>query len=408
VIAAHFGKDGALYLLSRKGAPKGEVLRLGPPFSHVAPKRVVAEGDGVIEDFAATRSHLYVAELLGGPSRLRIYPLAGGAAPEVVGLPFEVAAADSLHAIGDDDLLYRSESYTHAPGWFRYRAHKKRSEATALVQPMPFSMDDVEAVRESCASKDGTAVPMTVLRKRGTALDGSNPLLLTGYGGYGISRTPRLRAPFRLWLDEGGVVVEANLRGGGEFGEAWHTAGKLTRKQNVFDDFSACAKTLVDKHYTVPARLAIIGGSNGGLLMGAQLVQHPDAYRAVVAMVGIYDMLRVENTPNGAFNVTEFGTVKHEDEFRALYAYSPMHHVIDGQNYPSVLFTTGANDPRVEPYNSRKMVARLQAAAHGPNPVLLRANADTGHGMGTPLATEIEEVTDIYSFLLHELGVSAR
>jgi prolyl oligopeptidase len=236
-------------------------------------------------------------------------------------------------------------------------------------------------------------------------MDGKRPTLLTGYGGYSVSRTPRLRPFSRLWLDQNGVFAEANLRGGGEFGEAWHQAGNLTRKQNVFDDFYACAQHLTSRGYTNPGKLAAMGGSNGGLLMGAVTVQHPDAFRAVVSRVGIYDMLRVELTPNGAFNVTEYGSVKNEEQFRALRAYSPFHNVKDGVQYPSMLFTTGDNDPRVDPFHSRKMLARLQAAALPGRPLLLVASSDTGHGMGTPLEAEIVETTDIHAFLLGELGV---
>ena len=410
IVDARFGSDGALYLLSRKGTPKGALHRLAKPFATSKPVVLVPEGDGVIQHYAVTKSHVYVAELLGGPSRLRTFSLKAGKAeaPEAIELAFKIAAVGGLEKIGADDVLYRAESFTNAPGWFRYSAAAKKSIPTQLVQATPYSMDDVEVVRETCKSKDGTDVPLNVLRKKGIALDGSSPALLTGYGGYGVSRTPRLRPMNRLWLDQGGVFAEANLRGGGEFGEAWHEAGKLANKQNVFDDFYACAQTLVTKGYTKPERLAAIGGSNGGLLMGAQIVQHPEAYRAVVSAVGIYDMMRVETTPNGAFNVTEFGTVKDEKIFRALLAYSPFHNVKDGVKYPSVLFTTGANDPRVEPYNSRKMTARLQAATASDHPVLLRADADTGHGIGTPLNAAIEESTDIYTFFLNELGVQAK
>jgi prolyl oligopeptidase len=266
-------------------------------------------------------------------------------------------------------------------------------------------MSDVEVMRESCVSRDGTRVPMSILRPRGTRLDGAVPAILTGYGGYGVSRKPILRAWNRVWLEAGGVVADANLRGGGELGEAWHRAGKLGSKQNVFDDFAACAKALVDLGYTKPERLGITGRSNGGLLMGAALVQHPELYRAVVTAVGIYDMLRTELSPNGEFNVTEYGTVKEEPLFRALLAYSPLHNVKDGAAYPAVLFVTGANDPRVDPYHSRKMVARLQAATSADRPILLRASADTGHGIGTPLAAEIDETADEMAFLFHELDV---
>jgi len=248
--------------------------------------------------------------------------------------------------------------------------------------------------------------PLTVVARKGIALDGNQPVLLEGYGGYGISMAPWFSPLLRIWLDWGGVYAMANVRGGGEFGEAWHLAGNLTRKQNVFDDFAACAQFLIDQKYTRPERLAIIGGSNGGLLMGAMITQHPAMFRAVVSQVGMYDALRWETQPNGAFNVTEFGTVKDPDQFRALHAYSPYLAVRDGTAYPAVLMTSGDNDGRVAPYESRKMTARLQAAA-GPDarPVLLRTEATAGHGIGTALATRIAEDTDVYAFLVNELAM---
>src|SRR6202012_3541671 len=195
-----------------------------------------------------------------------------------------------------------------------------------------------------------------------------------------------------------------NLRGGGEFGEAWHLAGNLTRKQNVFDDFIACAELLIQRKYTSPDKLAAMGASNGGLLMGAFLTQRPDLARAVVSRVGIYDMLRVELDPNGAFNTTEFGSVKNPAQFRALYAYSPYLHVTNGVHYPAILFPCGENDGRVNPAHSRKMTARLQAATASDLPVLLRTTATAGHGMGSSLKDRVAEQADIYAFLLHELS----
>jgi prolyl oligopeptidase len=253
-------------------------------------------------------------------------------------------------------------------------------------------------------SKDGTKVPVNIIRKKGLKLNGKNPTLLYGYGGYGVNEQPAFSASRRIWLDAGGVYVDTNLRGGGEYGEAWHKAGNLTHKQNVFDDFYAAAQYLVAHHYCDARHLAIMGGSNGGLLMGAELTQHPEAWHAVVSAVGIYDMLRVENSPNGAFNVTEFGTVKDPAQFKALYAYSPYHHVKDGQAYPAILFLTGANDPRVEPWHSRKMVARLQAANSSGKPILLRTSSSSGHGIGSSLDEIIAERVDIYTFLITELG----
>ena len=269
----------------------------------------------------------------------------------------------------------------------------------------PADFSDIEVLRETAVSKDGTKVPMTILRRKGTKLDGNNPALLYGYGGYAINLTPAFDPSLRPLFDRGVVYAIASLRGGGEFGEAWHKAGMLTRKQNVFDDFAACAQHLIDQHYTSLAHLAIEGGSNGGLLMGAALTQHPELFHAVVSHVGIYDMLRVELFPNGAFNVTEFGTVKDPEQFKALYAYSPYHHVKDGKAYPAVLFLTGDHDGRVDPANSRKMTARLQAATSSHAPVLLRTSSNAGHGIGTTLSERIAQDTDVFAFLFDQLGL---
>jgi prolyl oligopeptidase len=277
---------------------------------------------------------------------------------------------------------------------------------TALAATSAADFRGIEVLRETCKSKDGTSVPVSVLRAAGAHADGARPTILTGYGGFGLSRVPRFRPYVLAWLEQGGIYADANIRGGGEFGEDWHHAGNLEHKQNVFDDFYGCAQHLVQAGYTKPEKLAIWGGSNGGLLMGAELTQHPEAFKAVVAQVGIFDMLRVERDSNGAFNVTEYGSVNDQAQFAALYGYSPYQHVRDGVAYPATLFMTGANDPRVDPYHSRKMVARLQAATSSDAPILLRTSANTGHGIGTPLDAQIEELTDIYGFLFRELGAT--
>jgi prolyl oligopeptidase len=235
-------------------------------------------------------------------------------------------------------------------------------------------------------------------------LDGANPALLTGYGGFAISTSPSFALKYRLWFDHGGIVAVANLRGGAEFGEAWHDQGRLLKKQNVFDDFIACAEYLIKTKFTSADKLAIEGGSNGGLLMGAALTERPELFRAVVSHVGIYDMLRYETFPNGVFNVTEYGTVKEKDQFQALYGYSPYHHVKDGTDYPAVLFLTGDNDGRVDPMNSRKMTARLQAATHSARPIFLRTSSG-GHGIGTALNERIEQQADVCAFLFDQLGI---
>jgi prolyl oligopeptidase len=350
-----------------------------------------------------TGGKLYVAELYGGPSRLQVVDLQTRQQSEIQ-LP-DVSAVDDLVKIGNGKVAAQISSYLQPTAWYTVAA-QATPHKTALAVTSSADFSDTEIVREFATSKDGTKVPLNILRRKGTKLDGNNPTLLYGYGGYSVSMTPHFMAPVRAWLDHGGVYVIANIRGGSEFGDAWHLAGNLTHKQNVFDDFIASAEYLEKSGYTSPQRLAIEGGSNGGLLMGAVLTQRPDLFRAVSSAVGIYDMLRVELDPNGAFNVTEFGSVKDKAQFEALYAYSPFHHVKDGTHYPSVLMMTGDHDGRVNPAHSRKMIARLQSADPSGNPILLRTNANSGHGMGTALSERIAEITDDYAFLLQELGVN--
>jgi prolyl oligopeptidase len=413
VRVARFGRDGDLYLLSLRGAPKGKITRVTPA-SLMTPglstaKVVVPEGDTVIQQLTTTKTHLYVVSLAGGPSQVKVYDLVAAAkakepiaGKEVPILP--VSSVSQVTALEGEDVLVRNQSFLEPPAWYRYVGKTQKSTKTALFQTAAADFADAEVVRETCTSKDGTKVPINVLRKKGTPLDGNNLTMLYGYGGYGVSLSPRFDVMHRLWLDQGGVFALTNLRGGGEFGEEWHLAGNLTKKQHVFDDFLACGQWLLDQKYTRPDKLAIRGGSNGGLLMGAALTQKPEMFGAVVSHVGIYDMLRVELTPNGAFNVTEFGTVKDKAQFDALYAYSPYHRVKDGAAYPAVLMLTGENDPRVDPYNSRKMAARLQAASSSKKPILLRTSGDTGHGIGSPLSAQIDEETDVYGFLFQQLG----
>jgi prolyl oligopeptidase len=265
---------------------------------------------------------------------------------------------------------------------------------------------DIAVERAEAVSKDGTKVPVAILHRKSIRLDGSNPTVLYGYGGYGINLSPYFSQTLIVWLEQGGVYAVANLRGGGEFGESWHESGKLTNKQNVFDDFAACANLLIERRYTNPAKLGFWGASNGGLLMGAVLTEHPSLARAVVSAVGIYDMLRSELWPNGAFNVTEFGSVKEPAQFEAIYGYSPYEHVMKGTPYPAVLLLSGTNDPRVNPGDSRRFAARLQAATPSGHPVLLRVSGG-GH-IGNGLSEGLAETADIFSFLFWQLGVDYR
>ena len=408
---AAFGPDQGLYLVSERGAPKRRILKLAPgdfTLSHareVIPERadVIATEFGGEDPFVFTGRTLAVRYMAGGPSRLRFFDLEGRSRGEVTLPP--VASVDEMEAV-EGDLVYSIETYL-TPRVFHRWTPDGRDVTTNLRVSSPVNFDDMEVTRVTARSQDGTDIPINIIRKRGVALDGTHPTLLNGYGGYGISQTPFfLGATRRLFFDAGGVYAVANIRGGGELGEQWHAQGSLTRKQNVFDDFAAAARWLIDQHYTRPQKLAIQGGSNGGLLMGALLTQHPELFRAVVSSVGIYDMLRVELDPNGEFNTTEYGTVTNADHFRALYAYSPYHRVKEGVAYPAVLMQTGENDGRVNPMHSRKMAARLQAATSSKHPILLATTSEAGHGIGSPLSVRVGQSADYLAFLFDQLGMT--
>ncbi len=410
-----FGPRGDLFVLTRQDAPRGRLLRLPPgATSMTAAVASVAEGEGAIgttsfyyfhtPDFLVTENRVYVRYQVGGPQALAAYDYGGRALPTPP--QPEIASVSGLAPLGGDAIVFATRTYTEPTTWHRYDAAGHATRRLPLSSTVPVSFDDVTVRREFARSPDGTRVPVNILVPDGTATDGSAPLLLTAYGGYGISLSPGLRLSWRVPLDHGVIVAEANIRGGGEYGDAWHRGGSLLNKQNGFDDFAAVIRHLVAGGYARPDRIAIIGGSNGGLLMGATMTQHPELVAAVVSYVGVYDMLRSEQTPNGVFNIPEYGTVEDPAQFRALYAYSPYHNVRDGTAYPPTLFLTGANDPRVDPMHSRKMTARLEQATSSRAPILLRTSSDTGHGIGTPLSEQIEEYVDVYSFIFAQLGVA--
>jgi prolyl oligopeptidase len=398
-----FGKE-MLYLLSHQNAPKGKILAVpltNPRLKDA--KVIVPESEVSISDMAAGEKNIYVVDMNGGPSQIRIVNLVD---KTVKSVPIQPTSSVSEVALLDnDELLFLNETYLSPPLWYRYSPVNHAAAKSSLNAESPVLFGGIEVIREFATSKDGTKIPINILRRKGIELNGKNPTILYGYGGYGLSENPNFRIRRLVWLEQGGVYVIANLRGGGEYGEEWHNQGKLTKKQNVFDDFIGCAEFLINAKYTSPSNLAIEGGSNGGLLMGAVVTQRPDLFRAVASSVGDYDMLRVELFPNGAFNVTEFGTVKDPEQYKALYAYSPYHHVVDGVSYPAVLLMTGDNDGRVDPANSRKMIARLQAASSSKVPLLLRTDSNVGHGIGTGLSTRVVQNADMYAFLFEQLGV---
>ncbi|MEX2093314.1 MAG: prolyl oligopeptidase family serine peptidase, partial [Pirellulales bacterium] len=414
IVQVLFGQRDDMFLVSLSGAPRGKIEHLAiADLGKQEAATVVPEAKDAIQTsfigmptIAATPDRLYVVYQLGGPSEIRAFDHEGNgvAGPEET----PVAAYYDLEPLSGNDLLYGSVSYAKPEGRFVFDARSGKTRETALASTSPVNLDDMEVKREFATSKDGTKVPVNILYRKGMPLDGKNPTIATGYGGYGVSITPEFTPNRRILLDQGFVIAIANIRGGGEYGEAWHLEGNLTHKQNVFDDFTAVLEHLIARKYTSSEHLAILGGSNGGLLMGATFVQHPNLVKAVVSFVGIYDVLRTELSPNGEFNITEFGTVKDLAQFKAMLAYSPYEHVEKGVRYPAVLMLTGANDPRVEPMQSRKMIARLQAATASQAPILLRTSDTSGHGIGTPLAELIDQTVDVYAFIFDELGIDFR
>jgi prolyl oligopeptidase len=411
-------EEDTLYLTSLKDAPRGKILEISAKTPVLREARtIIPEGaasiqhDGPEDDshpVLVTKDRLYVTTIDGGPNRVLVYDHKGRPLPAVP-LP-SVSGVTEVVAVGAESLAIQASGFLTPPAYLTYHAGAPAQlEATALSQPANEVVSGYVVDRSFATSKDGTKVPMNIIHRRGSAMDGTVPTLVYGYGGYGISESPEYVGSiyWTTWLQQGYTLVITNIRGGAEYGESWHRTGNLTRKQNVFDDFSACAQYLADNRWSSPAHMAALGGSNGGLLMGAEITQHPEQFRAVVSLVGIYDMLRVELDPNGQFNTTEYGSVKDAAQFKALYAYSPYHHVVDGTKYPTVLMETGDNDPRVNPAQSRKFTARLQAASSSQAPILLKTFADAGHGSSSSADLQ-QQVADFYTFLFQELGVTYR
>lgn len=303
------------------------------------------------------------------------------------------------------DTFYSFTSYTTPAEIYHY--DMQTGESKLFKRPnVDFSSEQYETKQVFYPSKDGTMIPMFIVHKKGIKLDGQNPTLLYGYGGFNISRTPGFSPMRAVWMEMGGVFVEANLRGGGEYGEEWHQQGIKLKKQNVFDDFISAAEWLIAHKYTSSEKLAIQGGSNGGLLVGACMTQRPDLFGVALPQVGVLDMLRYHLFTIGWAWHSDYGLVDNEDEFHALYAYSPLHNIKAGTKYPATLVTTGDHDDRVVPAHSFKFTATLQAAQAGPNPVLIHIETSAGHGAGKPTSKRIQESADSLAFMVHELHFS--
>ncbi len=372
-------------------------------------RELIAEGEDVLDSVVAAGDRLVAVRARDAQHRLMLYRRDGSADREVA-LP-GIGSIESMSGkVGDPELFVSFTSFLYPTTPFRLDLSDANATLELLHESgIDFDASEYETTQVFYTSKDGTRVPMFLTHKRGLALDGNNPTLLYGYGGFNISLTPSFAIHRLAWLEAGGVFALANLRGGEEYGEEWHQAGMLEHKQNVFDDFIAAAEWLIDNGYTRREKLAINGGSNGGLLVAACMTQRPDLYGAVVCEVPVIDMLRYHKFTVGHFWVPEYGNAEENvEQFRFLLAYSPLHNVREGVAYPPTLITSADTDDRVVPAHAKKFAATLQAAQSGDNPILIRIETRAGHGLGKPTSKIIDERADVYAFLFAVLEINAR
>ncbi|MGA7335207.1 MAG: prolyl oligopeptidase family serine peptidase [Candidatus Sulfotelmatobacter sp.] len=401
--------NGRVYIVTNEDAPRFRVFMAeAGNYDRDDWQEIIPQAGGVLKDAELWGGKIFAQYEQNATSQLKIFDL-GGVLLSSLALPVIGGVFASQGKWDRDEVFYGFESFTIPPSIYRYDLKSGKTTLWAKVDAPAIDPAAYEVQQEWYHSKDGTRVPIFVVAKKGLKKDGQNPTLLTGYGGFDISLTPEFDRDIYLWLEHGGVYAVANLRGGSEFGEDWHRAGMLDKKQNVFDDMIAAAGYLISEKYTDKDHLGIWGGSNGGLLMGAMITQRPDLFRAVICDVPLLDMLHYQNFKIARLWVPEYGTAEDPAQFKWLYAYSPYHHVKAGVEYPAVLFMTADSDSRVDPMHAKKMTALMQAeAANGGSrtrPILLRIETKAGHGAGTPVAKRIEEYTDVYSFLFWQLGV---
>jgi prolyl oligopeptidase len=401
--------NGKIYITTNEDAPRYRVLvTAAAKPARENWKEIIPETDAVLQDTGIFGGKLMAAYEKNATSQLKLFDLEGKKLTDVP-LP-AIGSVAGLGGLWDrEDSFFGFQSFTVAPSIYRYDLQKHEGSLWAKVDAPSIDSSAYEVNQVWYQSKDGTRVPMFVVYKKGLEKNGKNPTLLTGYGGFNISLTPTFRRNAYIWLEHGGIYAVANLRGGAEFGEDWHRAGMRDKKQNVFDDFIAAAEYLISEKYTDRNHLAIQGGSNGGLLMGAMMTQRPDLFRAIVCQVPLLDMLRYQNFQIAKLWIPEYGSADDPKQFEWLYAYSPYHHVKPGIEYPAILFMTADTDTRVDPMHAKKMAALMQAEAKNgasrERPILLRIETKAGHGAGKPVTKLIEEGTDIYSFLFWQLGV---
>jgi prolyl oligopeptidase len=398
-------EDSVFYFRTDKNAPLGRVVAVDVAENKPQWKEIVSQADKQNLNSVNYLNRQFVCNYLKDAStQIRIYERDGKLA-RTVALPGIGTASGFGGKKDETETFYTFLSFNTAPTIYRYDMRTGKSQMLRQAK-VDFKSDDYEVNQVFYTSKDGTRVPMFIAHKKGIKLDGANPTLLYSYGGFSISMTPSFSIANLVWMEMGGVYAQPSIRGGSEYGEEWHMAGTKLRKQNVFDDFIAAAEFLIKNKYTQPSKLAITGRSNGGLLIGATLNQRPELFGAAIPEVGVMDMLRFQNFTIGRAWTSDYGSSANADEFKALYAYSPLHNVKAGKPYPAVLITTGDHDDRVVPAHSFKYAATMQEAnRNNPRPILIRIETRAGHGAGKPTAKIIEELTDKLAFLVKELNI---
>lgn len=401
-----YGKDEHVFLRTNENAPNFAIVRVDP----AQPTRdkwrtIVPEGPDPIRDFELVSDSLYLSYLHKASSRLERRDL-GGKVIDALPLPVLGTATVPHGDAAGDEVMFEVQSYAYPPEIRRYDPKTKKQTSWARTEAPGFDVGSISVEQiEAPSSKDKTPITAFVVKKKTTPKDGTAPGVLYGYGGFNISQTPSFNRAVMAFLERGGVYVVANLRGGAEYGEAWHRAGMLDKKQNVFDDAIGVAEALGKEGIVSKTRLGALGGSNGGLLTGALLTQRPDLFRAVVSAVPLLDMLRYHRFLIAKLWIAEYGSSDDPKQYAWLKAYSPYHRVVDGTSYPAVLLMTAESDARVDPMHARKMAARLQAATASKHPVLLRVETQAGHGAGKPRSKQVEELADQWTFFFRELGV---
>jgi prolyl oligopeptidase len=398
--------DDKFLVMTNRNAPNSRLALYDPASKDAAWRDVIPEKQEALQEVATGGGKIFATYMKDVASRVIVYNLAGQMENEIA-LP-GVGTATGFGGNHDDKITFFSfTSLNYPPTIFSYDIASRAAKVFRSPEISGFKTEDYETKEVFIASKDGTRVPMFLVYRRGLKLDGNNPVLVSGYGGFNIVESPEFGTLRLVLLEQGFVYASVNMRGGGEYGEKWHLAGSKLKKQNVFDDFIAAGEWLIANKYTSREKLAIQGGSNGGLLMGAVINQRPELYRAAVAQAGVMDMLRFQKFTIGWAWVSEYGSSDNEEEFKALYAYSPLHNIRAGVKYPAMLITTADHDDRVVPGHSFKYAATLQAAASRENPVLIRIDTNSGHSASST-TKRLEQTRDIFSFIFYNLGVTPK